>query len=715
MVFDKLPRRDLGIWNAMIAAYGHHKCLQDALRLFQLLPHERMKPNDATFVNMLRACSNVGALEQGKLIHGQLSQSNLDSYLNVANALIEMYIECGSLEIARETFDKLRNRDAVIWNTMITGYTKKGHGFEALHLIPLMQQQSMELSEAFVPLLRACSSVSALDEGRLLHARIMGGAEFDVNVGNALIDMHCACGNLEVARRVFEKWPNKTVVTWNSMIAGYAQHKHGQKAYDLFKQMLLEGMKPTDETFMCMLNACSSLELGKQIHDHIIDAGRELATHIGNTLIDMYAKCGSVQEARKVFDKLPDRPAVTWNAMIAAYTQNEHGKEALELFQQMRRDDMEPSDITFVNILKACASIAAWEQGRAIRDLVLESDYKTNVIVGNTLIEMYAKLGSLEDVCGVFDKLPKQSITTWNAVIAAYGQHGDLKTATQFFNDMQQEGLKPDEVTFACLLSACSRMGLVEEGCHHFKSMSIEHGVTPTIDHYNCMVDLFGQVGRLKEAEDFLETMPLDPNIALLSSLLGHCRKHGYAEIGRRCFDNYIALDPKQANPYALMASIYANAGRMEDAAKIHELRKSADVCIKPGKAFVEVAQTVHDFLMGDKSHPRIKEIYEMLEKLNVHMEKGFLPNADSMQQLVPDQDTEDILCGHSEKLAIAFGLISSSQGTTVRVSKNLRMCTGCHNATKVISKVERRDIIVTDIYRTHHFKDGLCSCKDFN
>lgn len=296
-------------------------------------------------------------------------------------------------------------------------------------------------------------------------------------------------------------------------------------------------------------------------------------------------------------------------------------------------------------------------------------------------------------------------------MIEGFAQHSNYELALQSFVGMQQEGLKPDGVSFLCLISACSRVGLVDEGRHQFKLMTEKHGIAPKLEHYTCMVDLLGRGGHFEDAEVLLETMPFQPNIVGWIVLLGHCRTHSNVELGKRCFDHVVSIDHNNAACYVLMSNIYTHAGLSKDAYKVEELRKRANAWKKPAKAFIEIENMIHEFTVGDKSHPQSEDIYSMVERFTVQVkDEGYLPLLESLHPL--DQDKEEALCGHCEKLAIALGLISTPTGTTIRVSKNLRMCIDCHSATKIISKIERREIIVTDAYCVHSFKDGTCSCK---
>lgn len=313
----------------------------------------------------------------------------------------------------------------------------------------------------------------------------------------------------------------------------------------------------------------------------------------------------------------------------------------------------------------------------------------------------------------LFDRLPQRNVVTWSAMIAGYAQHSNYNLALHYFEDMQRVGLKPNAVTYLSLLSACSHMHLVKEGCLHLKLMREDHGITPALQHYNSMADLLGRAGCVLEAEDLLESVPFRPDIVGWTSLLGSCSTQGNVKVGRRCFDR-ILMEGGCSSAYLLMSNIYTHAGMWEDAEKIEEMRIRANAWKKPAKAFIEIENQVHAFTVGDSSHPQSDDIYAKLKILHVQMkEQGYRPRVGLFLEPKLDGEKEDALCGHCEKLAIAFGLLSAPAGTTIRVAKNLRVCADCHDAAKIISKIEMREIIVSDAYSIHHFKDGACCCNE--
>ncbi|XP_057865522.1 pentatricopeptide repeat-containing protein At2g13600 [Cryptomeria japonica] len=515
----------------------------------------------------------------------------------------------------------------------------------------------------YLSLLTTCINMKALREGKRVHLHLIRtGFEVDIHVGNKLVIMYGKCGRFEDARHVFDEIPERDVVTWSAMIGGYSQNGQDEDAVRLFRDMMVFGVKPNQFTFGSVVNACAKLEAleeGKQVHGYVVKIGFESNSVVGSVLVDMYAKCGSIEDAHKVFDELPDRTVVastamvtgyvrnervdkaselfwrmternvvSWNAMIAGYAQNGHNEEAVKLFVQMRCWGNSPNQSTFSAVLSACGNLAALEKGRHIHGLIIKTLFKLGVFVGNALTTMYAKCGVIEDARRVFDRVTEQNVVTWNALIAGYAQHGEGEETLNLFEQMQKVGMKPNHVTFLCVLSACSHAGLVCEGQHYFYSMCQDYGLVPRVEHYACVVDLLGRSGYLVEAEEFIEKMPLKPNAGLWKALLAACRIHANSELGQRAAEKIFELGEQHPSTYVILSNIYAEAGRWNDVAKVRVLMKDRGVKKAPAFSWIEVKNQVHSFVIGDRSHPQTEEIYAMVEKLTKLMkEAGYKPN----------------------------------------------------------------------------------------
>lgn len=631
-VFHKLHRPNVFAWSVIIIAHAKLGEGKQAVRLFYEMQQSSVQPDACVFVAVLKACSIMGDLTVGMLVHACIVQIGMEFDVSIGNTTIGMYIKCGSLEHACRLFDKLPKRNVVTWSAMITGYVQHGFGEKALELFCQMKQDGIEPnSVTFISIIKACEGTKSLEQGKLIHSHIIeSGLESDLCIGNTLIDMYAKCGYLEDAQSLFEKLQVKDVVTWNALIAGYAQHGHGQMSLKLFHKMQHNGKKPDNFTYASLLKVCSSisgLHQGKMIHGYIIEMGIEADAFVGSKLIDMYVICGNFLDARKVFDRLHNQDVVIWSALIGGYAQNGQCQEALQLFERMQQEGKNPDKVLFISILMACASLSALEQGKLIHADIADRGFESDLLVGNSLIDMYSKCGCLDVACRVFDSLPNRDLVSWNAIITGFGLHGDYNLAWQYFEAMQRECLKPDEVSFVCLLCASSYMGLVDKACSHFNSMRLDHGIVPELEHYNCMVELLGCVGSLTEAEDLLLLMPFQFNVAGWTSLLGNCRRYRCVELGRLCFDHIAEMDDEYAFAFVHMSGIYADANMWEDVEKMQKLKRSVKAWKEPGMSFIEFDNKVHDFLVGDQTHPQDNAISAKLESLSVQMKaEGHIP-----------------------------------------------------------------------------------------
>ncbi|XP_057817148.2 pentatricopeptide repeat-containing protein At3g12770-like [Cryptomeria japonica] len=719
-LFEEMPQRNVISWNVMIAGYEQNGFVEKALETFQQMQLVGVKPDSATFASILPACGKMGALEQGMDIHQSIKDRGISSNVVVATALLDMYAKCGSIDKARELFDKISQRNVVPWTAMISGYAQIGFVEKALETFKQMHLAGVKPNPAtFASILPACAKIGALEQGREIHQSITeGGFLSDVVVASALVDMYAKCGSIDKAQTLFDTMPRRDVVSWNAMIAGYAQNGFAEEALKTFEQMQLAGVKADSTTFASILPACAkmgALEQGMNIHQSIKDRGILSDVVVATALVDMYAKCGSIDKAHELFDKMPQKNVVSWNAMIVGYAQNGFVEKALEIFKQMRLAGVKPNCTTFASILPACGKMGALEQGMDIHQSIMEEGILSEGVVANALVDMYAKCGSIDKARELFDKTPQRDVFSWNTMIAGYAQNGSCKDALKIFELMKSSGTCPDTVTFACVLFACSHAGLVDEGSAYFNHMNKLYCITPTVDHYVCMVDLLARAGHLEDTLNFIIKMPIKPMVVVWMSFLAACKSH--MNIGLAVFTAMLLfdLDPKNAAIYVLLSNIYAEVGRWGEVQTVRRLMKDEGIKKIPGCSWIEENKMVHVFCIGDRSHPRIQEIYAKLEELAWEMKAaGYCPDSRHLPNDVEEEEKELFLSHHSEKLAIAFGLLNMPPGTTIRVVKNLRVCTDCHTATKFISKIVGREIVVRDANRFHHFKQGHCSCGDY-
>lgn len=611
------------------------------------------EPNEYTFPSIFKSCTKIRGAHEGKQVHAHVLKLGLEHNAFVHTSLINMYAQNGELVNARLVFDKSSMRDAVSFTALITGYASKGF----------------------------------LDE----------------------------------ARELFDEIPVRDVVSWNAMISGYAQSGRVEEAMAFFEEMRRAKVTPNVSTMLSVLSACaqsgSSLQLGNWVRSWIEDRGLGSNIRLVNGLIDMYVKCGDLEEASNLFEKIQDKNVVSWNVMIGGYTHMSCYKEALGLFRRMMQSNIDPNDVTFLSILPACANLGALDLGKWVHAYVDKNmkSMKNTVALWTSLIDMYAKCGDLAAAKRIFDCMNTKSLATWNAMISGFAMHGHTDTALGLFSRMTSEGFVPDDITFVGVLTACKHAGLLSLGRRYFSSMIQDYKVSPKLPHYGCMIDLFGRAGLFDEAETLVKNMEMKPDGAIWCSLLGACRIHRRIELAESVAKHLFELEPENPSAYVLLSNIYAGAGRWEDVAKIRTRLNDNRMKKVPGCSSIEVDSVVHEFLVGDKVHPQSNEIYKMLDEIDMRLEKaGFVPDTSEVLYDMDEEWKEGVLSHHSEKLAIAFGLISTKPGTTIRIMKNLRVCGNCHSATKLISKIFNREIIARDRNRFHHFKDGSCSCKDY-
>ena len=720
LAFDKMEERDVVTWNVMIGGLAEHGCGHEAYELFLQMKREGLKPDAFTYASILNVCASAGALEWVKEVHTHAREAGFESDVRVGNALVHMYAKCGSIDDARLAFDKMEERDVVTWTVMIGGLAEHGCGHEAYDLFLQMKREGFKPNAiTYISILNACASAGALEWVKEVHTHAReAGFESDVRVGNALVHMYAKCGSIDDARLAFDKMEERDVVTWNVMIGGLAEHGCGHEAYELFLQMKREGLKPDAFTYASILNACASagaLEWVKEVHTHAREAGFESDVRVGNALVHMYAKCGSIDDARLAFDKMEERDVVTWNLMIGGLAEHGCGHEAYELFLQMKREGLKPDAFTYASILNACASAGALEWVKEVHTHAREAGFESDVRVGNALVHMYAKCGSIDDARLAFDKMEERDVVTWSVMIGGLAQHGCGHEALEVFRSLIADGVKPDEISFVAVLSACSHSGLVDEGRRLFLAMTQDYGIEPTVVLCNCMVDVVGRAGHLEEAKLFIDKMPVEPNEATWGALLGACRTYGNVDLGKLAANERLKLEPMDASTYVLLSNIYAAAGKWEEVLWVRTMMQERGIRKEPGRSWIEVDNKVHDFVVGDTSHSEAKEIYAELRRLSETIKaNGYIPETRLVLRNIEEEEKELALCSHSEKLAIAYGLMRTPLGQPIRVFKNLRVCSDCHTATKFVSKAIEREIVVRDANRFHHFQDGVCSCGDY-
>ncbi|XP_022762651.1 pentatricopeptide repeat-containing protein At4g21065 [Durio zibethinus] len=429
----------------------------------------------------------------------------------------------------------------------------------------------------------------------------------------------------------------------------------------------------------------------------------------------MYAACGLVDTAYKVFELIPEKDVVAWNSVINGFALNGKPNEALTLFREMGLEGVEPDGFTLLSLLSACAEVGALALGRRVHVYMVKVGLTDNLHVNNALLDLYAKCGSIREAKKVFDEMEERNVVSWSSLIVGLAVNGFGNEALQLFNEMGRVGLVPSEATFVGVLYACSHCGMVDEGFRYFKKMKEEYGILPRIEHYGCMVDLLGRAGLVKEAYQYIQSMPMKPNAVIWRTLLGACTIHGHLTLAEYARARVLKLEPGCSGDYVLLSNLYASEQRWSDAHIMRRKMLREGVKKVPGYSLVELGNHVYEFLMGDRTHPHSEEIFAMLAEITKRLKlEGYAPRTENVLADIEEEDKENALSYHSEKIAVAFMLLKTAPGTPIRVVKNLRICADCHLAIKLISKVFEREIIVRDQSRFHHFRDGSCSCRDY-
>uniref|UniRef100_A0A5K1AW29 DYW domain-containing protein n=2 Tax=Nymphaea colorata TaxID=210225 RepID=A0A5K1AW29_9MAGN len=671
--------------------------------------------------SVLKYCAEIGALNQGKQIHAYSIASSLGSDVYVGSSLIAMYVKCSDLVAARKVFDGMPHRNVVAWTAMIFGYAQRGRSENAWELLAGMRRAGVMGNDfTAASVLSSCSDDAVgLSRGKVLHAYVVvAGLVSYFAVGNALLTMYSKCGSLESSCQVFDEMPGRDVVSWSAIIAAYGQHDDHEKALSMFRQMLLEGIVPNMHTLASTL--ASSGGLGNlwsvlQLHDLCIKIGLYCHVTVSNALMAAYSKCGQLSISGEIFESIESKDVVSWTSIIAAHAQDGDGHEALRLYAVMRKMGIKPNDHTFISTLDACTTINDLNLGKQQQADIVKTGFDIDVSVCNTLITFYAKCGCIEDARKVFESMRFRNLSSWNSIIVGHAQHGHGQEGLRLFDALLQIGLTPDFITFIGVLSSCTHAGFVEEGLGYFKSMSQDYGILPRMDHYGCVVDLLSRAGRLNEAKAFIDRMPFEPDPIIWSTFLAACRVHKNIELGREAAENLLQLEPNSIPTHVLLANMYAAGNRWKEVADVRKMMKDKGLRKKLGCSWVTVKNTTYSFTVGETNHAHMKELFAMWNKLApVLRDAGYVPDTEAELHDIEESEKERILGHHSEKLAIMFALLNTPPGTSILITKNLRICSDCHSASKYISKVTSREIVMRDTTRFHHFKDGICSCQDY-
>uniref|UniRef100_A0A0E0FLG0 DYW domain-containing protein n=1 Tax=Oryza nivara TaxID=4536 RepID=A0A0E0FLG0_ORYNI len=717
-VFDEAgSERNAVSWNGLMSAYVKNDQCGDAIQVFGEMVWSGIQPTEFGFSCVVNACTGSRNIEAGRQVHAMVVRMGYDKDVFTANALVDMYVKMGRVDIASVIFEKMPDSDVVSWNALISGCVLNGHDHRAIELL-LQMKSSRLVPNVFTlsSILKACAGTGAFDLGRQIHGfMIKANADSDDYIGVGLVDMYAKNHFLDDARKVFDWMFHRDLILCNALISGCSHGGRHDEALSLFYELRKEGLGVNRTTLAAVLKSTASLEAAsttRQVHALAEKIGFIFDAHVVNGLIDSYWKCSCLSDANRVFEECSSGDIIAFTSMITALSQCDHGEGAIKLFMEMLRKGLEPDPFVLSSLLNACASLSAYEQGKQVHAHLIKQQFMSDAFAGNALVYTYAKCGSIEDAELAFSSLPERGVVSWSAMIGGLAQHGHGKRALELFGRMVDEGINPNHITMTSVLCACNHAGLVDEAKRYFNSMKEMFGIDRTEEHYSCMIDLLGRAGKLDDAMELVNSMPFQANASIWGALLGASRVHKDPELGKLAAEKLFILEPEKSGTHVLLANTYASAGMWNEVAKVRKLMKDSNIKKEPAMSWVEVKDKVHTFIVGDKSHPMTKEIYAKLDELGDLMSKaGYVPNVDVDLHDLDRSEKELLLSHHSERLAVAFALLSTPPGAPIRVKKNLRICRDCHVAFKFISKIVSREIIIRDINRFHHFRDGTCSC----
>ncbi|PKA57859.1 Pentatricopeptide repeat-containing protein [Apostasia shenzhenica] len=680
-LFPILPSPSTFQWNSIIRACYLHHSADLSIHFFHRMRRDGLEPDYYTFQFLFKSLALSSTARQGHAAHGLFIRLFPVSDRGATTSLILLYVEFQQEDEARKVFEEIPVKNVVSWTTIVTGFAKAGF--------------------------------------------------------------------LDDARRLFDEMPERNLVSWTGMITGYSKSGRPTEAIELFRTMLAEGVMPDAVAFVPVLAACAQMKnhrTGRWIHQLVEKLNVGFNENLIVTIVDMYAKCGDILSARQVFDEMARsvRPAwnalidgycklglvdtarslfdqmqshdlITFNSMITGYIHSSKLKEAFSLFSDLRSSGFQPDKFTVVSLLSACASLGAFDQGKSLHAFIETSFIKSDIFMNTALLDMYAKCGKMELAKQVFDRMPERDLMSWTAVISGFAMNGLGRPALEHFCSMKEEGIQPNPVAYIAVLNACSHSGLIDEGRKHLQEMQTLYDIEPEIEHYGCMVDLYGRVGRLEEAEKLIKSMRIQPSDVIWGSFLRSCRLQKKLDLAEWAARELLAMEPERDVGYVELFNAYMNAGRWEEACRIRGLMEERGVKKIAAFSSIAIGGEVHKFVAGDQSHPDITEIRETVAEMKRRMrEAGYLPAMLPVMVEMDEEEREEALFGHSERLAVAFGIMRLGPGLAIRVVKNLRICEDCHSAMKMIAVLWRREITVRDRSRFHHFRDGRCSCNDF-
>lgn len=580
-------------WTSKLSSLVRRNKPKEAIGLFKTMLLNEHRPNYVTILSVIRAVRETGSERMRHEIHGLVIKMGFEAEMNIVTALTGVY-SVGDMEIARKLFDHMPNKDVVLWSSMVSACAKNGWYIEAFEFFREMQLYGIEPNHVTtVSILPACADLSALQFGKQIHGFIIKKLFYShTNVQNSLLDMYAKCSNSESFVRVFDRIQSKDLVSWRSMIRGCIENERPEKALHIFSEMRYCFFEPDENVIQEAIGAsiqADELNFGLGFHCLILKGGYLAFVSIATALLQMYAKFGEVGSASNLFNQLHMKDFIAYSAMISAYAQSGYPSNAFDTFKQMQSANEKPNEITFVSLLQASSTLAAQEIGESIHAHVTKAGYLSNTFLTSALIDLYCKFGRIRQGNELFNGTPTKDLVCWSSMINGYGLNGCGKEALETFSNMLDCGIKPNDIVFISVLSACSHCGFEYEGWNWFYVMEDRFGITPKLAHYACMVDLLSRRGNIEEALEFVKKMPIEPDERIWGAILAGCRKaRGSFEIAEIAAQRLIDLDPENTSYYVFLSNLYAEEGKWEDVERLRVLVQKKGLKKEIGYSMIE-------------------------------------------------------------------------------------------------------------------------------
>lgn len=559
-VFDEITQPNAYLWTSLIHGYVENRQYDEAFSLFIQMRREPISVLNFTISSVLKALARLTRFKGGQAVYGFVLKYGFGFDLIVQNAVLDLFMRCRKVDTARQAFDEMCEKDIVSWNMMISGYGNNDRVDIARKFFDRMPERNVVSWTSMI-----CGYVKA---GDMAEAQVLFDSMpvKDLASWNVMVSGYMDIGDCVNARIIFGKMPIHDTGSWNIMISGFCKAGELESAKDFFDRMP---------------------------NKNVISWG---------IMLDGYIKNGDTNGARCLFDQMPMKNLVTWSTMIGGYARNGQPLKALELFERFKEQDIKPDETFILGIISACSQLGIIDAAESIIHNYVGPSLLSDLRVFTSLIDMYAKCGSIEKALQMFEMAHPKDLLCYSTMIAALANHGLGRDAIFLFDKMQRANIKPDSVTFLGVLTACNHGGLVDEGRKYFKQMTEEFGIQPSEKHYACVVDLLGRVGCLEEAYNLIRNMPIAPHSVVWGALLAACRVHCNVQLAEVAAAELFKIEPDNSGNYILLSNIYAAAGRWGSVAKVRAKIREHRVRKNRGSSWIELSHVVHEFVMGDMS-----------------------------------------------------------------------------------------------------------------